>query len=196
MTTQSEEIEKTKRIHRWLGIIFGASLIVAVALSCLTLSYLTDYHWFSLAGICISSFLLSLVCMDYMTYKARTKLNKEAGARRREIEELKNKEKTSSLTQNEQTKLSQLEKELEDLEALPLADRIALIFPEPIEVLDRHEIRRALVISLTIVYFILLFQESSMMQYFTLVYLSVIAFYFGSRALEKYAEVRKATERA
>lgn len=171
MTTQSEEIEKTKQIHWWLGIIFGLSLIAAVV-SYLVMSYLKDDYWFSLAGIGISSFLLSLVCMDYMTYKARTKLNKEAGARRGEIEKLKNK--------------------------LPLADRIALIFPEPIEVLDRHEIRRALVISLTIVYFILLFhpQGSPMMKYFTWVYLSVIAFYFGSRVLEKYAEVRKATERA
>lgn len=169
MTAQSEEKEKTKRIHRRLEIIFGLSLIAAVV-SYLVMSYLKDDYWFSLAGICISSFLLSLVCMDHMTYNARTKLNKEAGARRGEIEKLMNK--------------------------LPLADKIALIFPEPIEVLDRHEIRRALVISLTIVYFILLFKGSSMMEYFTWVYLSVIAFYFGSRVLEKYAEVRKATERA
>ncbi|MCK4429469.1 MAG: hypothetical protein KAU95_03775 [Candidatus Aenigmarchaeota archaeon] len=60
------------------------------------------------------------------------------------------------------------------------------------DLLDRHAMRRALMITFTVVYFILLFKESEMMGQFNLLYLSMIAFYFGSRGLEKYAEVLKA----
>jgi len=76
-------------------------------------------------------------------------------------------------------------------ESLPIAEQIALLFPEPVGVLDRHEIRRALVISLTIVYILLLFKGVPMAEHFTWVYLTIIAFYFGSRSLEKFAEIRK-----
>ena len=87
------------------------------------------------------------------------------------------------------------------VKTLPLADRIAIIHPEPVGVFDHHEIRRSLTISLTIVYFALLslsvfkledllIKDNPMIELFTWIYLTVIAFYFGSRGLEKYAEVK------
>ncbi len=173
----------TKWVHLILGIVLG---ICAVAAG--VFIGLEKGTWFHLAGLGVSSFLLSLVCMDYMTYNARKRLTEQAKKRKEEIKKLR-----KDASQNKE-EITRLEKELKELENLPLADRIALIFPEPVEVLDRHEIRRALVISLTIVYMLLLFKESPMMEYFIWVYLSVIAFYFGSRVLEKYAEIRKKTE--
>jgi hypothetical protein len=203
MSSTKEEKEEMKWVHLVLGIVFSLGLIAAIVLYCL---YET---WFHLAGLGISSFLLSLVCMDYMTYNAREKLKRAAEEERKEIKELEGKIKkieeqeniSPNMEQSEQSieqlkgEIERLKGELDKLEKLPLADRIALIFPESVEILDRHEIRRALVISLTIVYMILLFKESQTVEYFTWVYLSVIAFYFGSRGLEKYAEIRKQLKR-
>ena len=124
----------------------------------------------------ISSFIFSLICMDAMTYYARTEI------------------KTAY------DKLPK-DKQKEFLDTLPLADRVATIQPEPVGVFDHHEIRRSLTISLTIVYFALLslsvfkldlltIKENPMVELFSWIYLAVIAFYFGSRGLEKYAEVK------
>ena len=123
----------------------------------------------------ISSFIFSLICMDAMTYYARTEI------------------KTAY------DKLPK-DKQKEFLDTLPLADRVATIQPEPVGVFDHHEIRRSLTISLTIVYFALLslsvfksdllIKGNPMVELFTWIYLAVIAFYFGSRGLEKYAEVK------
>jgi len=124
----------------------------------------------------ISSFIFSLICMDAMTYYARTEI----------------KTAYDKLPQDKQKKF---------FDTLPLADRIATIHPEPVGVFDHHEIRRSLTISLTIVYLALLslsvfkldlltIKENPMVELFSWIYLVVIAFYFGSRGLEKYAEVK------
>ena len=60
------------------------------------------------------------------------------------------------------------------------------------DLLDRHAMRRALMISFTVIYMILLFKESDAMGHFNLVYISMITFYFGSRGIEKYAEILRA----
>jgi len=70
---------------------------------------------------------------------------------------------------------------------------------EPLGVLDRGEFRRALTISLTIAYFVAfslslmgvaeLSVGSSLMDLFTKVFLVVVAFYFGSRAVERGVEL-------
>jgi len=123
----------------------------------------------------ISSFIFSLICMDAMTYYARTEI------------------KTAY------DKLQDKQKKFFD--TLPLADRIATIHPEPVGVFDHYEIRRSLTISLTIVYLTLLslsvfkldlltIKENPMVELFSWIYLAVIAFYFGSRGLEKYAEAK------
>ncbi len=80
-------------------------------------------------------------------------------------------------------------------EELPPADKTALIFSEPINVLDRREIRRSLIITFTIIYIILLFQGGSSLEQFTWIYFAMISFYFGSRALDRFAEVKGSKDR-
>ncbi len=137
------------------------------------------------AGFTITIFFLSLVAMSYLSYSSRMIL--EEG-----------KQKVKNLRENKKDNkddLEQLEMKLKELEKLPLADRIAMFFPERTGMLDRHEIRRALMITFTIVYLILLFTESPMMEYINWVYLSMVSFYFGSRGIEKYAEARNADKK-
>lgn len=199
MTTQNSEKKEMKWEHWVLGIVFGIGLIAAIVLYC------GIGGWFHLAGLGIMSFLLSLVCMDCMTYRGRKKLRQVVKTKGKEIKKLegeikemeKQKNASSNTEQIDQLKEEnkRLKEELDELQELPLADRMALIFPETVEVLDRHEIRRALVISLTVVYMILLFQGKPVVEHFTWVYLTIIGFYFGSRSLEKYAEIRKETEK-
>jgi hypothetical protein len=174
-------MEEKSTIRVILYIIFGGLVIAEFIL------INKSESWVHLAGLGISSFILALVCMDHMTYKAHKTLKEAVDERKKKIEEL---------AKNKEADKEELKKEEEELEKLPLADRIASIFPEPVGVLDRHEIRRALVISLTIVYMILLFKEASIgagsiAEHFTWIYLSIIAFYFGSRGMEKYFELRK-----
>ncbi|MCK4729711.1 MAG: hypothetical protein KAT28_00180 [Candidatus Aenigmarchaeota archaeon] len=137
------------------------------------------------AGFAISIFFLSLVIMNYMSYISKMVL--EDG--KKKVKNLKENAKDNK------DDIEQLEMKLKELEKLPVADRVAMFFPERIGVLDRHEIRRALMITFTIVYLILLFTESLMMEYINWVYLSMISFYFGSRSLEKYAEARNANKK-
>ena len=137
------------------------------------------------AGFAISIFFLSLIVMNYLSYNSRMIF--EEG-----------KEKVKVLredSKNNKDDIEQLEMKLKELEKLPIADRIAMFFPESIGVLDRHEIRRALMITFTIAYLILLFTESPMMEYINWVYLSMVSFYFGSRSIERYAEVRNADKK-
>ena len=181
MTGKATGKTKMEKIHLTLCGVFGACVIAAIVFI-----QLEPKNWFHLAGLGISSFVLALVCMDLMTNKAQQRLR--AG-----VKEIKNEIK--SLEQNVKKNSKEIARLKEELEKLPLADRIASIFPEPVGVLDRHEIRRALVISLTIVYILLLFKGEPIAEHFTWVYLSIIAFYFGSRGVEKYAEIRSKSDK-
>ncbi len=124
-------------------------------------------NWFPPALMGISTFFLALVWMNYMGHLVKAR-----------------KKSKFSIDEN-------------FLKELPLSDRIALYNAEPVEVLDRHEIRRSLVIALTVVYIALLFKgDTDSLKYFTWVYLAIIAFYFGSRILEKYGGIAKAAKEA
>ena len=165
-----------KKVHLILCGVFTVAIIISVVF------ILCTGEWFHFAGLGISSFILALVCMDYMTYKAQERVDQRAKRIERVIRGLDKKKG------QDDTEITGIDKQWE---GLPVADRLALLFPEPVGVLDRHEIRRALVISLTIVYILLLFKGDPMAEHFTWVYLTVIAFYFGSRSVEKFAETRK-----
>ena len=175
-TTGNKDKTPVKKVHLILCALFTVAIIISVVFICRT------GEWVHFAGLGISSFILALVCMDYMTYKAQDRVEQRA----EKIEgKIKGLDKNKGQVGDEITGLDKRWK------SLPVAEQIALLFPEPVGVLDRHEIRRALVISLTIVYIILLFKGAPMAEHFTWVYLTIIAFYFGSRSLEKFAEVRK-----
>ena len=175
-TTGNKDKTPVKKVHLILCALFTVVIIISVVLICRT------GEWFHFAGLGIGSFILALVCMDYMTYIAQDRVEQRA----EKIEgKIKGLDKSKGQVDDVITGLDKR------WESLPVAEQIALLFPEPVGVLDRHEIRRALVISLTIVYIILLFKGAPMAEHFTWVYLTIIAFYFGSRSLEKFAEIRK-----
>ncbi len=121
-----------------------------------------------LLGILV--FVSTLALMDAMTYMTWKRTYKTAKDMKGELDKIK--------------------------EELPPADKTALLFPEPINVLDRREIRRSLIITFTIIYIILLFQgERSLLEHFTWIYFAMISFYFGSRALDRFAEVKGSKDR-
>jgi|GEM_PF-4578864 len=172
--------------EKWIHKVAGVILFIAVMVS----FYLcVKENWLGFALLGIFSFILSLICMDYMTYNIN----------------LKKKKKWQDLEAAQQKGDTKEKEKIKEhfglIKSLPIPDRIAFFFPEPLEVLDRHEIRRALTISLTVVFFTLLFysifhkdsfiKDNPVVELFMWVYLVVIAFYFGSRALEKYGERRK-----
>ena len=175
-TKDNKDKAPVKKVHLILCAVFTVAIIISIVFIWRT------GEWFHFAGLGISSFILALVCMDYMTYKAQERMEQRAKKIEETIKGL-NKKKGQ-----DDTEITGFDKRWE---TLPVADRIALLFPEPVGVLDRHEIRRALVISLTIVYILLLFKGAPMAEHFTWVYLTIIAFYFGSRSLEKFADIRK-----
>jgi hypothetical protein len=114
-------------------------------------------------------FLLSLYLMDRMTALANGE------SKKRLIEDLK-----------------RLRKELSTSEAIAQAEvQVVSLSSEPVGVLDKREIRRALAISVTIAYFAVLafamfgkLENTEVISSFSKVFLVVIAFYFGSRAVE------------
>jgi len=195
--------ESTRAAQEEIGGLrrHGDCTVIGLALGLLALFasilFIFVCTWLSLALFGIGSFICLLIWMDRMTYDARNDMKKRYEHLLRE----KNKEK---MGEYEKKEMYQLFKNY--IETLPLADRIAIIQPEPVGVFDHHEIRRSLTISLTIVYFTLLpisvFEPDSlfiagnpMVELFMWVYLTVIIFYFGSRGLEKYAEVRMGKEK-
>ncbi len=115
-----------------------------------------------LSTIGISSFLVSLIWMDYLNHKNKEKLRKKI---------INNKELIHQL-----------------LKELPLSDKIAILFEDSSGSLNRKEIRRALLISFSIIFILLLFfdESQSRLRDFIIVYSFAITFYFGSRGLETY----------
>nr|QNO50978.1 hypothetical protein LCGFKGIO_00011 [Methanosarcinales archaeon ANME-1 ERB6] len=154
---------------------------------------------FILSWILIGTFILSLICMNYMTCKAYQS-NESKGKREEripnclsnEIEELK--EQASQET--DPVKKKELEGQRTKKEKLYQS-----LLLEPVGVLDKHEIRRSLTISITITYFVLLAlsifgigeltPDSDMIDLFTKAFLVMIAFYFGSRAVEEGIKLYK-----
>lgn len=157
--------------------------------------------WISMSGIAIGTFIFSLICMDYLTYKSKkeakeTSINKivkiekeiqnicgsQCEAKKndllRQIRLLKESAELNSimllsgvklaLFKELDKKIESINKELEGLDEKEKKEKTdekielmnkkrELLSEEPVGVLDKHEIRRSLTISLTIVYFMLLF---------------------------------------
>ena len=121
-------------------------------------------------------FLLSLCIMDWMTKKT-------------------NEKKRGELI----SKLKDLKKELSSEQAkIKLELEIVRLASEPVEVLDKREIRRALTISITLAYLTMFsfailnkLENTEIISEFSKVFLVVIAFYFGSRAIEGAIKLRK-----
>ena len=121
-------------------------------------------------------FLLSLCIMDWMTKKTNEKKRGEL-----------------------MSKLKDLKKELSSEQAkIKLELEIVRLASEPVEVLDKREIRRALTISITLAYLTMFsfailnkLENTEIISEFSKVFLVVIAFYFGSRAIEGAIKLRK-----
>ncbi len=131
----------------------------------------------ALSFIFSAVFVLSLYIMDRMTKKAN-------GKKRDELI----------------SKLKELKDKLESDEAKARLElEIVSLLSEPGGVLDKREIRRALAISITIAYFTMLsfaisneqFENPGIISEFSKVFLVVIAFYFGSRAIEDAIKLKK-----
>ena len=150
-------------MESWLGRIITWSVFWFIVLTIVWIGrfIVGSEDYYIFVGIMV--FVSSLALMDAMTYIAWKKLH---------------------------SKKQNVDKIIDDL---PIADKIAIIFPVPVHVLDRREIRRSLIITFTIIYIILLFQNNSnqLIEHFTWVYLVMVSFYFGSRALEKYVEAKR-----
>jgi len=154
---------------------------------------------FILSWILIGTFILSLICMNYMTCKAY-KSNESKGKREEQIKKLEG--AVNDLSKKIEEK--KLEAKIEGLRT-EKEKLYQLLLLEPVGVLDKHEIRRSLTISITITYFVLLAlsifgigklaTDSEMIDLFTKAFLVMIAFYFSSRAVEDgvklYATMKK-----
>ena len=142
--------------------------------------------------------------MDYMTYKSKNERNElighlkeQKGALKRAIEKLREKQVR---TADENKQLAEKEEKLKEIKEELLSYK-----SEPVGVLDKHEIRRSLTISITITYFLLLSlsifgigeldPDSSMIDLFSKVFLVMIAFYFGSRAVEEGIKLHAPTKK-
>ena len=130
----------------------------------------------ALSFIFSAVFVLSLYIMDRMTKKAN---GKKRGELISKLKELKDKLESDEA----KTRL--------ELEIVSLAS-------EPAGVLDKREIRRALAISITVAYFTMLsfaifnkLANTEVISEFSKVFLVVIAFYFGSRAIEDAIKLKK-----
>ena len=97
------------------------------------------------------------------------------------------------------SKLKDLKKELSSEQAkIKLELEIVRLASEPVEVLDKREIRRALAVSITLAYLTMFsfailnkLENTEIISEFSKVFLVVIAFYFGSRAIEGAIKLRK-----
>ncbi len=192
--------------HKSVAILTIAVIIIGIAIVICSLRYKfysTTSKAFILSWILIGTFILSLIFMDYMTYKSKNERNKLIGHLKErkdtlieDIEKLRKKD----LTDDEKKQLAEKEEELKEIKEELLSYKL-----EPVGVLDKHEIRRSLTISITITYFVLLSlsifgigelkPDSLMIDLFTKVFLVMIAFYFGSRAVEEgiklYAAIKE-----
>lgn len=86
------------------------------------------------------------------------------------------------------------------INGLSSAAKEELVFPEPIGVLRHKEFRRALTISVTLVYFVVVgystldpaqsadFKDNPVIQSLAWVFVAVMAFYFGDKIFENYAK--------
>ena len=157
---------------------------------------------FILSVILIGAFILSLIFTDYRTHKSKIERDNQMEELKVQIDNLivkiSNLLKKETITPKDKEQLTKYENELKEIkEAL-------LPYLEPIGVLDKHEIRRSLTISITITYFLLLSMSifgigklkpnSPMIDLFTTVFLVMIAFYFGSRAVEDGIKLFNATK--
>lgn len=220
-----EEAERRKRQqgqmkvhlnHKWVAILTIAVIIIGGAITILCCKpYPTASKAFILSWILIGTFILSLICMDYMTSRAY-----EGKTRKWQIEKLEgiyeslDKKikmlKEQVLTETDPQKKKSLEDEISKKEKKITENeesRQSLLseLPEPVGVLDKHEIRRSLTISITITYFLLLSlsifgigelsPESGMIDLFSKVFLVMIAFYFGSRAVEEGIKLHAPTKK-
>jgi len=193
----------SKRQLWYLGLSIITLLIIVIsAISFKGLGLVPKVEaWISMSGIAIGTFIFSLICMDYLTYKSKkeakeTLINKiveiekeiqnlccsqfkaEKNELLRKIRLLKESAELNSimllsgvklaLFKELDKKIEGINKELEGLEEEKKKEKtdekielmnkkMELLSEEPVGVLDKHEIRRSLTISLTIVYFMLLF---------------------------------------
>lgn len=203
--------------HKLVAILITAVIIIigeAITIVCYK-PYSTASKAFILSWFLIGTFILALICMDYMTsraYEGKTmewrinKLEERSKSLRKQIDNLKG----QVLKQTDLQKKKSLEDEIskkEKLRAENEESRQSLLseLSEPVGVLDKHEIRRALTISITITYFLLLSlsifgigeldPNSGMINLFSKVFLVMIAFYFGSRAVEEGIKLHAATKK-
>ena len=207
--------------HKLVAILITAVIIIIVEAITIGIcsycyeSYSTASKAFILSWFLIGTFILALICMDYMTgraYEGKTmewrinKLEERSKSLRKQIDNLKG----QVLEQTDLQKKKSLEDEIsknEKLRAENEESRQSLLseLSEPVGVLDKHEIRRALTISITITYFLLLSlsifgigeldPNSGMINLFSKVFLVMIAFYFGSRAVEEGIKLHAATKK-
>jgi len=160
-------------------------------------------------------FLLALLWMDSLTdraFKKKLILKERLDEKESKIEGyleglLALKEKILEETSGEEDAskidetITELNRELEEIREIkrPLSSSLyskksegllSLMLSEPLDALNSREIRRALIITLTIVYFIILFNPNygNTIEGFSLVYLTAIASYFGSRTAEAISE--------
>lgn len=159
-------------------------------------------------------FILCIVWLDSVSFEAfKSKIKfKEAVDRKEEAikRNIENVENLKKILENDQEidpgRLKELgeisksiKKEQDELHRLRRdlthEERIALFSLAPVDVLNRGEIRRSLLVTLTIVYFIVIFYGNvlggEVVTSITWIYFSVIAFYIGSRSVEKIVEAKR-----
>lgn len=178
-----KELKKSK--HRLKKIILFLTLILLPVLrygisipfynTTVTID-ISDVSFFVLW--CINLFILSIIWLDalsYESFKAKLKFREEIDQKEEHLKRnmeniaslkklLENNEGDASARIKELSEISEnIDKELEEIQELRKqlspADRITLFFLKPIDVLKHGEIRRSLLITLTIVYIILLFHN-------------------------------------
>ena len=194
--------------HKWVAILAIGVIIIGGAIIGIC-SYYKSYSIaskaFILSWFLIGTFILALICMNYMTsraYEGKTRkwlIEKREGKYKSLSEEIDRFKGQVSTETDPQTK-----KSLEDEISKNEESRQSLLLAEPVGVLDKHEIRRSLTISITITYFLLLSlsifgigeldPNSGMIDLFSKVFLVMIAFYFGSRAVEEGIKLHAAAK--